>query len=223
MEETLHIGFIGLGLIGGSIARSIKRFHPDYQIYAYTRTEATLDQAMAEGIVDVKCSKALEDEIKKLGGIPIQYRTGNSYLRNKVNKDNIPFGGEYSGHLMFNDKFMGFDSGMYAGLRMIEILSRTSKKLSELLDGVNKYYSTEELKFNSPDDIKFEVINKLIKDYPECLTIDGMKMVYDDGFALVRASNTGPTITARFEATTRKRLEELQKEFVDKINLYNKK
>ena len=124
---------------------------------------------------------------------------------------------------MFNDKFMGFDSGMYAGLRMIEILSRTSKKLSELLDGVNKYYSTEELKFNSPDDIKFEVINKLIKDYPECLTIDGMKMVYDDGFALVRASNTGPTITARFEATTKKRLDELQKEFVDKINLYNKK
>lgn len=174
-------------------------------------------------VFDVKCSKALEDEIKKLGGIPIQYRTGNSYLRNKVNKDNIPFGGEYSGHLMFNDKFMGFDSGMYAGLRMIEILSRTSKNLSELLDGVNKYYSTEELKFNSPDDIKFEVINKLIKDYPECLTIDGMKMVYDDGFALVRASNTGPTITARFEATTKKRLEELQKEFVDKINLYNKK
>ena len=141
----------------------------------------------------------------------------------KNNKDNIPFGGEYSGHLMFNDKFMGFDSGMYAGLRMIEILSRTSKNVSELLDGVNKYYSTEELKFNSPDDIKFEVINKLIKDYPECLTIDGMKMVYDDGFALVRASNTGPTITARFEATTKKRLEELQKEFVDKINLYNKK
>ena len=105
---------------------------------------------------------------------------------------------------MFNDKFMGFDSGMYAGLRMIEILSRTSKKLSELLDGVNKYYSTEELKFNSSDDIKFEVINKLIKDYPECLTIDGMKMVYDDGFALVRASNTGPTSTARFEATTKK-------------------
>ena len=98
-------------------------------------------------------------------------------MRNKVNKDNIPFGGEYSGQLMFNDKFMGFDSGMYAGLRMIEILSRTSKNLSDLLDGVNKYYSTEELKFNSPDDIKFEVINKLIKDYTECLTIDGMKMV----------------------------------------------
>lgn len=168
-------------------------------------------------LFDVKCSKALEDEIIKLGGQPIQYRTGNSYLKNKIKLDNIPFGGEYSGHLFFNDKFPGFDSGMYAGLRLIEILSKTDKTVSQLLDGINNYYSTEELKFDSTDQTKFEVIEKLKKQYPEALTLDGIKMVYDDGFALVRASNTGPTITARFEALTQERLKELENEFVTKI------
>ncbi|MGI6325095.1 MAG: hypothetical protein ACOXZS_04060 [Bacilli bacterium] len=85
-------------------------------------------------LFDVKCSKALEDEIIKLGGIPICYRTGNSYMRAKVDEDNILFGGELSGHVFFNDKFYGFDDGMYAALRMIEILSHNDKKVSELLE-----------------------------------------------------------------------------------------
>ncbi|MEG0022163.1 MAG: phosphomannomutase/phosphoglucomutase [Bacilli bacterium] len=174
-------------------------------------------------LFDVKCSKALEDEIIKLKGIPIQYRTGNSYLKNKIKLDNIPFGGEYSGHLFFNDKFPGFDSGMYAGLRIIEILSKTDKKLSNLLDGINEYYSTPELKFNSTDTLKFEVIEKIKENYKNALTLDGLKVVYDDGFALVRVSNTGPVITARFEAKTKERLNEIQTEFTNLINKYNKK
>ncbi|MEG0908837.1 MAG: hypothetical protein RSH78_00575 [Bacilli bacterium] len=174
-------------------------------------------------LFDVKCSKALEDEIIKLKGIPIQYRTGNSYLKNKIKLDNIPFGGEYSGHLFFNDKFPGFDSGMYAGLRIIEILSKTDKKLSNLLDGINEYYSTPELKFNSTDTLKFEVIEKIKENYKNALTLDGLKVVYEDGFALVRVSNTGPVITARFEAKTKERLNEIQTEFTNLINKYNKK
>lgn len=178
-----------------------------------------------EFLYDVKCSKALDDEIKKLGGKPLQYRTGASYTKTKTNEENLPFGGELSGHVFFRDKFPGFDSGLYAGLRLIEILSNTDKKCSELLDGINKYYNTEELKFYSPDDKKNNVIDK-IKEYCESkkynfLTIDGVKVLYDDGFALVRVSNTGPTITARFEASTKERLESIQKEFIDLINKYN--
>lgn len=173
-------------------------------------------------LFDIKCSKALEDEIIKLGGTPICYRTGNSYLRAKVVDDNLPFAGELSGHVFFNDKFNGFDDGIYASLRMIEILSNTNKTVSELLDGINKYYATNELKISVPDNIKFSIIEKIKKYSTEnnykILTIDGCKALFDDGSALVRASNTGPNITMRFEATTEERLKEIKEEFESVLN-----
>ena len=136
------------------------------------------------------------------------------------------FGGELSGHVYFRDKWPGFDSGLYAGLRLLEILSNTDKTVDELLEGINEYYSTEEIKFKSPDELKFKVINKVgeyatSKGY-NFLTIDGIKVLFDDGWALVRASNTGPNITVRFEARTKERLEEIQKEFTDLVNELNK-
>ena len=172
-------------------------------------------------LYDVKCSKSLSDEIERLGGEGVCYRTGNSYTKAKVRDDDLPFGGELSGHVYFRDRWPGFDSGLYAGLRMLEILSHTEKSVEELLVGINHYYSTEELKFASPDTIKFEVVKKIgeyatSKGY-QFLDIDGVKVLFDDGWALVRASNTGPNITARFESKTKERLEELQKEFTNQI------
>ncbi len=177
-------------------------------------------------LYDVKCSKSLSDEIEALGGEGICYRTGNSYTKAKVRDDDLPFGGELSGHVYFRDRWPGFDSGLYAGLRMLEVLSNSDKTVEELLDGINEYYSTEELKFKSPDDVKFGIVDK-IGEYANSmnykyLTIDGIKVLFDDGWALVRASNTGPNITARFEASTKERLEELQNEFISKIEEYNK-
>ncbi len=177
-------------------------------------------------LYDVKCTKAVQDEIDKLGGKGICYRTGNSYTKAKVAEEDLPFGGELSGHVYFRDKFPGFDSGIYAGLRLVEILSLTNKNVSELLDGVKEYYSTEELKFSSDDDKKFEVVDKIAmyasdKGY-NTLTIDGVKVLFDDSWALVRVSNTGPNITARFEADTKERLAEIEAEFVSLINEYNK-
>ena len=177
-------------------------------------------------LYDVKCSKSLSDEIERLGGEGICYRTGNSYTKAKVRDDDLPFGGELSGHVYFRDRWPGFDSGLYAGLRMLEILSNTDKSVEGLLEGINEYYSTEELKFASPDDVKFGVVDK-IGEYAESkgykfITIDGVKVLFDDGWALVRASNTGPNLTARFEASTKERLEELQNEFVRKIEELNK-
>ncbi len=176
-------------------------------------------------LYDVKCSKSLSDEIEKLGGEGLCYRTGNSYTKAKVREEDLPFGGELSGHVYFRDRWPGFDSGLYAGLRMLEILSKTDKTVEELLEGINKYYSTEELKFTSPDTKKFEVI-KQIENYAneknyKTLTIDGVKVLFEDGWALVRASNTGPNITARFEARTKERLDELQKEFITQIEKFN--
>lgn len=169
-------------------------------------------------LFDVKCSKSLSDEIIKLGGTPVCYRTGNSYMKAKMLEGDFAFGSELSGHVFFRDKWPNIDDGLYAGLRIIEILSNTDKKLSELLDGVNKYYSTPELKFESTDDEKFKVIEK-IKDYAKSKgykvnDIDGMRAEFDNGWALVRASNTGPNITARFEGKTKEDMEKIKDEFM---------
>lgn len=147
------------------------------------------------------------------------YRTGNSYTNMKMITGDFDFGGEYSGHVFFRDKFPGFDDGIYAGLRMIEILSYKNTKLSEELNGINKYYATEEIKVKVADDIKFNVIDK-IKEHAKNLDckiidIDGVRCEFDDSWALVRASNTGPNITMRFEAKTKERLEEIQNQFTD--------
>lgn len=179
-----------------------------------------------EFLYDVKCSKALSDEIERLGAKAICYRTGNSYTKAMVKEAELAFGGELSGHVYFRDRFPGFDSGLYAGLRMLEILSHTNKTVEELLEGINEYYSTEELKFESPDQLKFQVIKK-VEEYVKAknykyLSIDGVKVLFEDGWALVRASNTGPNITVRFEARTKKRLEEIQNEFTKVINEYNR-
>ena len=175
-----------------------------------------------KALFDVKCTKALEDELHKLGIIPIEYRTGNSYTRAATAEGNFPLGGELSGHVYFRDKFPGYDDGIYAGMRLIELLSHTDKPLSSLLDGINKYYSTEELKVHVDDEIKFKVIEKInqycLRKKYNFLTIDGVKAKFEDGFALVRASNTGPNITMRFEATTEERLKELTEEFTNELN-----
>lgn len=184
--------------------------------YLYNKVEPK------KALFDVKCTKALEDELNKLGIVPIEYRTGNSYTRAASANGNFPLGGELSGHVYFRDKFPGYDDGIYAGIRLIELLSHTDKPLSSLLDGINKYYSTEELKVQVDDLVKFEVIDMMkqycLKKKYNFLTIDGVKAKFDDGFALVRASNTGPNITMRFEATTKERLNELQNEFTNELN-----
>ncbi len=172
-----------------------------------------------EALFDVKCSRTLIDELNKLNIKPVMYRTGNSYTNMKMITGDFDFGGEYSGHVFFRDKFPGFDDGIYAGLRMIEILSYKNTKLSEELNGINKYYTTEEIKVKVADDIKFNVIDK-IKEHAknldcEIIDIDGVRCEFDDSWALVRASNTGPNITMRFEAKTKERLEEIQNQFTD--------
>ena len=172
-------------------------------------------------LYDVKCSKIVEDEVRKLGGKTICSRTGNSYTKSRVKEENLAFGGELSGHVYFRDRWPGFDSGLYAGLRLLEILSKSDKKTSELLDGITNYYSTEEIKIASDDDKKAQVVEKVIdyckeKNY-QMNTIDGVRVTFDDGWALVRFSNTGPNITLRFEAKTKERLEEIKKEFMDLV------
>lgn len=176
-----------------------------------------------EGFYDVKCSKVLEDELIKLGIKPVCVRTGNSYTKKTSYDGNYPFGGEYSGHIYFRDRFIGTDDGIYAGLRFVEILSRGEKKASELLDGINKYYTTPEEKIEVDEEKKDYIVSR-VEEYVinkgyEYLNIDGIKVMYDDGFALVRKSNTGPHLTVRYEAKSEDKLIERKNEYNNLINI----
>lgn len=170
-------------------------------------------------LYDVKCSKSLEDEIIRLGGSPYCYRTGTSYTEAKTKELNLAFGGEFSGHVFFNDRDYALGSGIYAGLRLMEILSKTDKTLSEILEDTTKYYSTPEIKMATSNEKKFEIVEKMLdyvkeKGY-QYNDIDGVRVTFKEGWALVRASNTGPNLTIRFEATTEDYLNDLKKEFMD--------
>lgn len=223
-----HHADVGLGFDGdgdrlGVVTNSAKFLPTDYYMILIIR-DIISKVEKKEFLYDVKCSKALSDEIERLGGKGVCYRTGNSYTKAAVRDMDLPFGGELSGHVYFRDRWPGFDSGIYAGLRLVEILSHTDKSVDELALGIPVYYSTPEIKFATSDDIKFGIVSK-IGDYAkekgyQYLDIDGIKVLFDDGWALVRASNTGPNITARFEAKTEDRLKALEEEFVGVLNQY---
>ncbi len=224
-SADVGISFDGDGDRMGMVSNTAKFIPTDEYMIIIVRDIFT-KVAKKEFLCDVKCSKSFSDEVEKLGGKVLTYRTGNSYTKAMVRDADLAFGGELSGHVYFRDRWLGFDSGLYAGLRLLEILSNTLKNVEELLDGINKYYSTEELKFKSLDTVKFNVIEKVLeysksKGY-DFLDIDGVRVLFEDGWALVRASNTGPNITARFEAKTKERLNEIQTEFVNLINDLNK-
>lgn len=226
-QKVLEVGAdVGLGFDGdgdrmGLVTNSGRFLPTDYYMILVIR-DIISKVSKKEFLYDVKCSKALEDEIERLGGKGVCYRTGNSYTKAAVRDLDLPFGGELSGHVYFRDRWPGFDSGLYAGLRMVEMLSHTDKSVDELAEGIPVYYSTPEIKFTASDDIKFGVVDK-IGEYAKArgysyLDIDGVKVLFDDSWALVRASNTGPNITARFEAKSEERLREIQDEFVEVLN-----
>lgn len=177
-------------------------------------------------LYDAKCSDNFKDEIIRLGGNPIICQTGTSYTQEKILRENIPFGIQYVGHISLNDRLFSTESAMYSSLRLIEILSKTDKTLSELVKTIPHYLNSPEEKFASEDNIKQDVIKK-IKNYCDekgykYLEIDGLKVIFKNAWAYVRASNTGPNITLRCEAKKQDDLDNLLKLFKTLIEIYNK-
>lgn len=175
-------------------------------------------------LCDVKCSKSFIDEVEKLGGTVFMSRTGTSFTEANTKENHIPLGGELSGHIFFNDRGPEVCSAIYAGLRFIEILSKTNKNFSELLKGITEYYSTPEIKVHCSNETKFDVVEK-VKQYVKqkgysFLDIDGVRVNFEESWGLIRASNTGPDLTLRFEATTEEELESIKKEFTDVVNSF---
>jgi len=172
-------------------------------------------------IFEVKCSQALPEIIEKYGGKPIMWKTGHSLLKKKMKELNSPFAGEMSGHLFFADRYFGYDDAIYASVRLAELLSNKDQKLSELLSDIPIYHSTPEIRVEiESDELKFKIAQKA-KEYfsnkYEVNDIDGVRILFGDGWGLVRASNTQPVIVLRFEARTLERLEEIQEMVTNKL------
>ena len=171
-------------------------------------------------VAEVKCSQNLFNDIEKHGGKAIMWRTGHSLIKEKMKEEKAVLGGEMSGHIFFADRYFGYDDAIYASCRLIELLSKTNKKLSQLLSDVPKTSITPEIRVDCPDEIKFQVVEKvkeaLRKDYP-IIDVDGVRVKFEHGWGLVRASNTQPALVLRFEALTDKHVQDIKKLVEDKV------
>lgn len=175
----------------------------------------------ADAIVEVKCSQALVEEIERLGGKPIFFKTGHSLIKAKMKELGAVFTGEMSGHMFFADEYYGFDDAAYAAARLLRILSNTDKSLSELLADVPKYPATPEIRLECDDEKKFDVVKGVTEYFKEkgydIIDVDGARVLFDEGWGLVRASNTGPELIVRCEAKTEEKLEAIKKELSEAL------
>jgi len=166
-------------------------------------------------ISEVKASKLLYEEICRLGGRPIMWKTGHSLIKKKIKEENALLAGEMSGHIFFADRYFGFDDAIYSSARLAEILSRSDRKLSELLADLPKTYYTPEIRIYASDEVKFKIVDEvkaeLAKKYP-VIDIDGVRVNLPKGWALVRASNTQAALVLRYEADSPEDLQSIQKE-----------
>jgi phosphomannomutase / phosphoglucomutase len=161
-------------------------------------------------ISEVKCSQTLYDDIEKHGGKPIMWRTGHSLIKKKMKEEKAELAGEMSGHMFFADRYLGFDDATYAACRLLEILADTGKTVSALLADVPTTFNTPEIRVDCPDNIKFKVVEQVTAHFKKdhkVIDIDGARVLFGDGWGLVRASNTQPALVLRFEALSSVRLD----------------
>jgi phosphomannomutase/phosphoglucomutase len=166
-------------------------------------------------ISEVKASKVLYDEIARLGGRPIMWRTGHSLIKEKIKEEKAVLAGEMSGHIFFADRWFGFDDAIYSSARLVEILSRSERKLSGMLSDLPKTFTTPEIRIYASDEVKFKLVDEVKKELAanhEVIDIDGVRAVFPSGWGLVRASNTQAVIVMRFEADTEADLAAIQQE-----------
>jgi len=165
-------------------------------------------------ISEVKSSQLMYDDIRKHGGKPIMWRTGHSPIKAKMKETGALLAGEMSGHMFFADRFLGFDDAVYAGARIMQIIAEHDGPVSGLLDDVPKSAITPEIRIDCPDDRKFQLVEEAIRHFKEAgyeiIDVDGMRILFEDGWGLLRASNTQPGLVLRFEASSEKSLKEMR-------------
>ena len=184
-------------------------------------SEEILKKEKGSIIFDVKCSNALPEIIRKSGGTPIMSPTGHFHIKNGIKEHNPLLAGEMSGHIFFNDKWYGFDDGHYSGARIIELISLKNNSISNINDELPKLYSTPELNISVTDENKFKIIEDFSSQCSlqgEKITIDGLRINFQNGWGLIRASNTTPKLVMRFEGNSMEALNEIQNDFINELS-----
>jgi phosphomannomutase/phosphoglucomutase len=219
-EADLGIAFDGDGDRLGVVSNLGEIIYPDQLMMIFSRS-VLQNSKTKEIIFDVKCTNLLAEIITEAGGIPIMSPTGHFHIKNTIKKTNAPLAGEMSGHIFFNDAWYGFDDGHYSAFRLIEVIKNSSSSLSTMFDQLPKAFSTPELNINVNEEEKFKIVEDFVSqsDFGEGrkITIDGLRVNFNDGWGLLRASNTTPKLVLRFEANSPERLNEIQNLFLNQL------
>lgn len=215
-DADLGLAFDGDGDRLGVISPDGTVIWPDRQMILFAR-DILERQPGAEIIFDVKCSRNLAQAIREAGGRPLMWRTGHSFIKSKLKESDAALAGEMSGHIFFKERWYGFDDGLYAGARLIELLSRDPRPVGEIFAALPDSHNTPELRIEMAEGEHFTFMQELTQTANfsdgKVSTIDGIRVDFDDGFGLVRASNTTPILVLRFEADTPQALERIQDMF----------
>jgi phosphomannomutase/phosphoglucomutase len=215
-DAEIGLAFDGDGDRLGVVTKSGKIIWPDRQLMLYAK-DVLAARPGGQIIYDVKCTRNLAGWVRDHGGVPLMWRTGHSLIKAKLKETGAPLAGEMSGHVFFNDRWYGFDDGLYTGARLLEILARVADP-SALLEALPDASATPELHIKTAEGENFRLVEALQKTAKfegstEVITIDGVRVEYPDGFGLARPSNTTPVVVTRFEAETPQALERIQKAF----------
>jgi phosphomannomutase/phosphoglucomutase len=215
-DAEIGLAFDGDGDRLGLVTKDGQIIYPDRQLMLFAEDVLTR-HAGSQILYDVKCTRHLAPWITARGGKPLMWKTGHSLVKAKMRETGAPLGGEMSGHIFFKDRWYGFDDGLYAGARMLELLSRMDNP-SAVLNALPQSCSTPELHLELQDGENFALIDKLQREaqFPgadQVITIDGLRVEYPDGFGLARSSNTTPVVVMRFEGESSQALGRIQAEF----------
>jgi phosphomannomutase/phosphoglucomutase len=187
----------------------------DYLLILYARDVLARTGKGQPIIFDVKCSQALPDAVRKAGGEPVMWKTGHSLIKGKMKELHAPIAGEMSGHMFFTESFYGHDDALYAAARLMRIVSESGQRIEDLLADVPRFVSTPEIRVDCADDRKFAIVDEAVRHFArdhEVVGVDGARVLFGDGWGLIRASNTQPVLVVRFEANTEERLAEIRDE-----------
>ncbi len=215
----LGIAFDGDSDRIGALDENGKVVWGDYLLLIYGR-EVLSRKPGATIIGEVKCSQVLYDKLRELGGNIIMYRTGHSLIKAKMKETKAELAGEMSGHMFFSDGYYGYDDALFAACRLMKIIADSGKPLSAQLEGLPEMVTTPEIRVDCADEVKFDVVERVAEHFKgkrEVITVDGVRVLFDHGWGLVRASNTQPVLVLRFEAETAEQLAEYRKELEDAV------
>jgi phosphomannomutase/phosphoglucomutase len=213
-KADLGIAFDGDSDRIGAVDENGQAIYGDMLLLIYGR-EILTRKPGSTFIGEVKCSQLVYDELKRLGGNPIMYKTGHSLIKAKMKEEHAELAGEMSGHMFFADRYLGYDDALYAACRLIEIVAKSGKPLSAQLAGLPKTVSTPEIRVDCPDERKFQVVERVAEHFRArrpTIDVDGVRVLFEHGWGLLRASNTQPVLVMRFEASTAEQLARYQGE-----------